>query len=542
MSGSAPVGQVPAGSDSAALQAVSDLLPLPTAVTAFVGRTLKGPVNEPVSVTSFAQYVQVFGGLWRQSPLSYSVEQYFAHGGQVALVVRVASGGSAPTIDLPAGEGSLVLQGLCPGSREYLRASVDYQLIDGDEQFNLVVQRLRAPGSELVEQQEIFRRVSLRAGAPRNIETVLASSRLVRLRGTLPAARPLPTSADTRDATVGYVDCNADGSDGQPLSDYDLIGSAEAPRGLFALQSVQFFNFLCVPPPGPDQDLGLATVFVAERLCRQRQAVLLVDPPRAWVDAATALAQLPQWPVRSADALLCFPPVSCVDALGTGRRHFGPAGVVAGLLARADAAALCWWQGTPLQLQPEDPSRPAMPVSAVQRTQLARFGVNTLVDALDIVATRLPVTTLIDADQRVERRLLARRLQLWIAASIERSTRWAVSTAPSQWTGVREKVARQVLSLLTRLSQERALAAAGLIGECFVVCDRRLNPDSASSAAPFRLIWGVTGSQLEQGCAWLVTHQTAGSSSRPVSVNRQSVAGARVATEIEADILRNLSR
>ena len=133
MNGSAPVGQVPAGSDSAALQAVSDLSPLPTAVTAFVGRTLKGPVNEPVTVTSFAQYVQVFGGLWRQSPLSYSVEQYFAHGGQVALVVRVASGGSAPTIDLPAGEGSLVLQGLCPGSREYLRASVDYQLIDGDE-------------------------------------------------------------------------------------------------------------------------------------------------------------------------------------------------------------------------------------------------------------------------------------------------------------------------------------------------------------------------------------------------------------------------
>ena len=542
MSGSAPVGQVPAGSDSAALQAVSDLSPLPTAVTAFVGRTLKGPVNEPVTVTSFAQYVQVFGGLWRQSPLSYSVDQYFAHGGKVALVVRVANGGSAPTIDLPAGEGSLVLQGLCPGSREYLRASVDYQLIDGDEQFNLVVQRLRAPGSELVEQQEIFRRVSLRPGAPRNIETVLASSRLVRLRGALPAARPLPTSADTRNAPIGYVDCNADGSDGQALSDYDLIGSAEAQRGLFALQSAQLFNFLCVPPPGPDQDLGLATVFVAERLCRQRQAVLLIDPPRSWVDAATALAQLPQWPVRSADALMCFPPVSCVDALGAGRRRFGPSAVVAGLLARADAAALRWWQGAALQLQPDDTSRPAVPVSAVQRTQLARFGVNTLVDALDIAATRLPVTTLVDADHRVERRLLARRMQLWIAASIERSTRWSVSAAPSQWDGVREKVARQVLSLLTLLSQERALAAAGLIGEGFVVCDRRLNPDAASAAAPFRLIWGVTGSQSEQGCAWLVTHQAAGSSSRPVSVNRLSVAGARVATEIEADILRNISR
>ena len=101
-------------------------------------------------------------------------------------------------------------------------------------------------------------------------------------------------------------------------------------------------------------------------------------------------------------------------------------------------------------------------------------------------------------------------------------------------------VCRYLKNLSVR--ETRALAAAGLIGEGFVVCDRRLNPDTASAAAPFRLIWGVTGSQPEQGCAWLVTHQAAGSSRRPVSVTRLSVAGARVATEIEADILRNISR
>ncbi len=48
-----------------------------TAVTAFVGRTLKGPVNQPISIASFNDYQRVFGGLWQPSPLSYAVEQYF---------------------------------------------------------------------------------------------------------------------------------------------------------------------------------------------------------------------------------------------------------------------------------------------------------------------------------------------------------------------------------------------------------------------------------------------------------------------------------
>src|SRR5690349_17695471 len=63
-----------------------------TAVTAFVGRTLKGPVGEPTRVESFAQYQQLFGGLWQPSPLSYAVEQFFENGGEEAIIVRVVSG------------------------------------------------------------------------------------------------------------------------------------------------------------------------------------------------------------------------------------------------------------------------------------------------------------------------------------------------------------------------------------------------------------------------------------------------------------------
>jgi uncharacterized protein len=35
-----------------------------TSITAFVGRTRRGPDNEPVTINSFADFERTFGGLW----------------------------------------------------------------------------------------------------------------------------------------------------------------------------------------------------------------------------------------------------------------------------------------------------------------------------------------------------------------------------------------------------------------------------------------------------------------------------------------------
>ena len=40
-----------------------------TAVTAFIGRALKGPLHLPIQLKSFADYRRVFGGLWQPSTL-----------------------------------------------------------------------------------------------------------------------------------------------------------------------------------------------------------------------------------------------------------------------------------------------------------------------------------------------------------------------------------------------------------------------------------------------------------------------------------------
>ena len=165
---------------------------VPTAVTAFVGRTLKGPVGQPLAVGSFAEFQQHFGGLWQPSTLSYAVEQFFENGGREARIVRVANGARPPTLTLPAASGALRLVAINPGSREYLRASVDYDGLAAaeHEHFNLVVQRVRTAGSELVEDQEIYRRVSVAPTSGRFVGDVLLESRLVRVLGEAPAQRP----------------------------------------------------------------------------------------------------------------------------------------------------------------------------------------------------------------------------------------------------------------------------------------------------------------------------------------------------------------
>ena len=65
------------------------IAPAPTGITAFVGHTLEGPINQVVAVKSFLEYSQNFGGLAASSELSYAVLQFFRNGGEKALIVRV---------------------------------------------------------------------------------------------------------------------------------------------------------------------------------------------------------------------------------------------------------------------------------------------------------------------------------------------------------------------------------------------------------------------------------------------------------------------
>jgi hypothetical protein len=502
-------------------------------------------------VHSFAEFHQLFGGLWQPSPLSYAVEQFFENGGQRAVIVRVVNGGAPATITLPCGTESLALAALSPGSREALRASVDYDNIAANEpdRFNLVVQRVRARGAEHIEDQEIFRRVSVVPDTTRFVATALQESQLVRVRGPVPATRPDRTFRPGSRHPIGYVDSNPDGDDGAPLTDYDVIGSAEAGTGLFALAAAEDVRFVCIPPLSRDCDVGPGVLLVAARFCREHNALLIVDPPAAWHSCDDALRGLREFEFRSEHALMCFPRVEAFDRLRGRAETFANCGAVAGTLGRLDEQRSPWQPGDDEELLLRPAARPQFVLTDAERARLAAHGINPLQSLRSASPRALSLKTLAGGAARSAdgRLLTAQRRKLLLMASIERGTRWAVfeHSERSVW----QKLERQVQAFL------QPLAAAGFFGpleepEAFqVVCDERVNGPEDVAAGRINVLVALRATQPGQWRSFVVTHSRAGSHVRPVRSNllpsgtRMTVRGADApATADETQRQRTLAQ
>jgi len=513
-----------------------------TSIAAFVGRALKGPVNQPVPVRSFADYTRVFGGLWQPSTLSYAVEQFFENGGRCAVIVRVVNGARPPTLTLPAANGRLILRGVGAGSREFLRASVDYDGIESREhdRFNLVVQRVRTAGSEQIEDQEIFRRLTVTPGEERFVADALLESRLVRVVGSVPTERPTKTPPAASGAVIGYTPSNPDGDDGGPITDYDVIGSAQLGTGIFALHAAPDINLLCIPPLAREQDVGLSTLLVAGRFCRERRAMLIIDPPSEWSSNAAALDGLRHWPFRSEDAAMFYPRIVAFDRLRGRFELFAPCGVAAGMIARCDESWPVWSaaEGDDAILRPG--LRPAWNVSNADRTRLVNAGINLLQSVRVPPRFASSPRTLASGAAAVSdwRYLSARRLALFIVTSIERGTRWMLfeRNVPATWARARA----QVEAFLASLYAEGAFVGRSGEEGYFVVCDERINNEETLRAGKFNLAFGFSASKPGDYHAFLVCHSASGSSTRPITVNRFANFSPSVEEEIESSILRGL--
>jgi phage tail sheath protein FI len=509
-----------------------------TATAAFVGRALKGPVNQPVLINSFAEFQHHFGGLWQPSTLSYAVEQFFENGGSKAYIVRVVNGARPPTITLRSPVGPLTLIGLNPGSREYLRASVDYDGIAENEpdRFNLVVQRVRSAGSELIQDQEIFRRISADPQSGRWVPDVLAESRLVRVVGAPPTQRPERSSGGPGGHTVGYAVSNPDGDDGGPITDYDVIGSAIERTGVFAL--IADFNFLCIPPLAREHDVGSSTLLVAAKFCRERLAMLIVDPPMSWVSPRTALEALRTWPFRSDNAVMYFPRVQSFDRLRGRVETFASCGAAAGMIARCDETWPVWAAAETDDAVLRPGLRPAVPVSEAERMRLVQAGINVLASVRTSYRSGVSPRTLAAGGRGTSdwKYLSARRLALFVAASIERGTRWVLLEPNTQVTW--EKARVQAEAFLEELAGGGAFSGASVEENYFVICDERVNRPVLIAEGKFNLLFGFATSKPGEYDTWLVTHQAGGGKVRPVSVNRLATSRQRVGWEIETSILR----
>jgi phage tail sheath protein FI len=147
-----------------------------TSVAAFVGFTRKGVPDKAVAITSFADFERGYGGLDRDSPVSYGVRQFFLNGGTQAIIVRVAVGHATSAWTLQDGSAVIVLDvnASSPGAwGNGLRISVQTTGVrNPDTDFNLVISQLQADGSTLVP-VETHRNLSLDSNSAQFVESVV---------------------------------------------------------------------------------------------------------------------------------------------------------------------------------------------------------------------------------------------------------------------------------------------------------------------------------------------------------------------------------
>src|SRR5260221_3900220 len=91
-----------------------------TDIAGFVGIAQRGPLHTAQKLESWSQFTSIFGGHMVQAYLAYSVQAFFANGGQTCWVVRVADPvsalcASANLLD-EVGSAALRLTASSPGS------------------------------------------------------------------------------------------------------------------------------------------------------------------------------------------------------------------------------------------------------------------------------------------------------------------------------------------------------------------------------------------------------------------------------------------
>ena len=142
-----------------------------TSITAFIGAARRGPIDHPVRVQSFAEFERRFGGLWRQSPMTYAVSHFFQNGGADALIVRVASATAAADTGAADNPATLNLVASSVGEwGERLRVRVDHNTrpeVGTEQLFNITV---FDPATGTTER---FLNVSVLAEHPRLVTKVL---------------------------------------------------------------------------------------------------------------------------------------------------------------------------------------------------------------------------------------------------------------------------------------------------------------------------------------------------------------------------------
>lgn len=313
-----------------------------TSITAFVGRTFRGPLNQPTTITSYADFERIFGTTTSDSPVSFAVQDFYRNGGSQAIIVRLFENAEAATTAAAAADGGLTISASSPGD---WANNLSYQTDQTNppqtgKNFNLAVfTNPEDPNKSLI--LERFSSLSVDSGSPRRVDLVLTTSQYVRAAlatqsATLPAVDSKPKQLNAIQGTVNAK-----------LSPGTFKGDPLKKTGINALENVNLFNMLCLAPDDFG-DIPPEVYQAAMGYCVMRRAILIVDSPSIW---DSTLFNNPRVPLSNLglsgtdarNAAIFYPRVFQPDPNIAGKVNAcPPCGIVAGMFAKTDATRGVW--------------------------------------------------------------------------------------------------------------------------------------------------------------------------------------------------------
>ncbi len=498
-----------------------------TSITAFAGRARRGPVNVAVTINSFGDFEKIFGGLWLDSSMSFAVRDFFLNGGAQAVIVRLyhadpGSPNANPVVPAPNPAATLSVGGLTLTAANEgrwgvaLRAAIDQNNLPAGTAFNLTV---TDTGTGRTEK---FLNLTAVDG-PRRIDNVLAGeSDLVRC--TLPNPAPTVTVdsdalskaeaavtaakkdlADKQNAGAPAGDITtAQGvltaaqsalnaaltaalaavSDGLGLMVLDFLpanGETDK-KGLFALEQVDLFNLLCIPPykgSGEATDVDANLTSAAAAYCEKRRALLILDPPSAWNTKDKAKADVGNVGTNSRNAALFFPRLRQQNPLRDNQTETFPAcGAVAGVFARTDTQRGVW--KAPAGLDATLVGAPALsvPLTDAENGELNPLAINCLRAFPAAGRVVWGARTMRGADQLADeyKYIPVRRTALFIEESLYRGLKWVVFEPNDEplWAQIRLNAG----AFMQNLFRQGAFQGSSPKDAYFVKCDKETTTQS----------------------------------------------------------------
>ncbi len=460
-----------------------------TSITAFVGRAQRGPLNTAVTITSYADFVRIYGGLWLNSRLGYAVRDFYANGGSIAIIVRVAhSDVGKASISVPGGPPNL--EAANEGNwGNALAVVIDHNVssdvatsfgLSASDLFNLTV---RDTNTGVTEQ---FRNLTVK-DSPRRIDKVLLNeSTLIHATGNLtsvPNATPAPAAGKTV-----WTDPNAHLSptanttlDGGAVVEADIASDAlqTAKQGLYALLNTDLFNLLCIPPYTAGDDVDTDLMSRAAQLCEDRRAMLLLDAPSGWssVNAVVTLFQTQTMTqlvgTNSKNAALFFPRLTEANPLRNNQLETFPScGATAGVFARTDAQRGVWKAPAGIDATLVGVPSLAVPMTDLENGQLNPLGVNCL-RTFPAAGNVVWGSRTLQGDDRLAsewKYIPVRRLALFLEESLYRGTQWVVFEPNDEplWAQIRLNVG----AFMHNLFRQGAFQGQTPQDAYFVKCDK----------------------------------------------------------------------